>query len=89
MGALRVKDDVLGAEGLVGARQRVVGGGAQGLRHIAVGLGLPAQELSPSFPQQLGELVFGNRLEAAEQEEETAVEERRELRKINGEGSDD
>ncbi|TNN77403.1 hypothetical protein EYF80_012367 [Liparis tanakae] len=77
------KEDVLGAEGLVGAGQRVVGSGTQGLRHIAVGLGQPAQELTSSFPEQLGELVFGRRLEGAEEEEETAIEERRELRETN------
>lgn len=83
MSSLGVKDDVLRAEGLVGAWQRMVGGGTQGLRHIAVGLGLPGQELTSSFPEQLGELVSGRRLKGAEQEEETAIEERWELRKMN------
>lgn len=56
--ALWVKDDVLGAKRLVGAWQRVVGGRTEGLCHIAVGLGLPAQELTSSLPEQLGELIF-------------------------------
>lgn len=81
--ALGVKDDVLGAEGLVGARQRVVGCGTQGLCHVAVGLGLPAQELTSSLPEQLGELVFGRRLKGAKEEEETAIEEWWELQKMN------
>lgn len=79
--ALRVKDDVLGAEGLVGARLCVVGGCTQGLGHIAVGLGLSAQELTSSISEQLGELVFGRCFKGAEEEEETAVEERWELQK--------
>lgn len=79
MRPLGVIDDVLGAEGLVGARQCMVGSRTQGLCHVAVGLGLPAQELTSSFPEQLGELVFGGRLKGAEEEEETAVEERWEL----------
>ena len=79
----RLKDNVLGAEGLVGARRRVVGGRAQGLCHVAVGLGLPAQELTSSLPEQPGELVLGGRLKGAEEEEEAAVEERRELLRIN------
>lgn len=74
-------DDVLGAEGLVGARQGVVGGRTQSLCHVAVRLGLPAQELTPSFPQQFGELIFGWCIKGAEEEEETAVEERWELHK--------
>jgi len=77
------KDDVLGAEGLVRAGQCMVGSGTQGLCYIAVGLGLPAQELTSSFPEQLGELVFGRHLEGAEEEEETAIEERWELRETN------
>lgn len=81
--ALGVKDDVLGAESLVGAWQGVVGGSTQGLSHIAVRLGLPAQELTSSLPEQLGELVFGRHLKGAQEEEETAVEERWELQKMN------
>lgn len=77
--ALVVKDDVLGAEGLVGAWQCMVGGGIQGLCHVAVGLGLPAQELTSSLPEQPDELVFGGPLEGAKEEEETAIEERWEL----------
>lgn len=80
--ALGIKDDVLCAEGLVGAWQRVVGGCTQGLCHIAIRLGLPAQELTSSLPEQLGELIFGWRLKGAEEEEETAIEERRELQKF-------
>jgi len=83
VGALAVKDDVLGAEGLVGAWQSVVGRSAQGLRHVAVGLRLPDQELTPPLPEQLGEPVFGRRLERAKEEEETAIEERWELQNIN------
>lgn len=83
MWAPGVKDDVLGAEGLVGAWQRVVGSSTQGLCHVAVGLGLPAQELTTSLPEQLGELVFGGRLKGAKEEEETAIEEGRELQKCD------
>lgn len=77
--SLLVIDDVLGAQGLVGAWLGVVGCCVQSLRHVAVWLGLAAQKLSTSFSQQLGELVFGWSLEGAEEEEETAVEERRKL----------
>lgn len=59
MRALGIEDDVLGAEGLVGAWQRVVGGRTQGLRYIAIGLGLPAQELTSALLEQLGELILG------------------------------
>lgn len=76
-----IKDDVLCAQGLVGARRRVVGGRAQCLRHVAVGLGLSDQELTSSLPEQPGELVFGWRLKRAEEEEEAAVKERRQLQK--------
>lgn len=77
----RIKEDVLCAQGLVGARRRVVGGRAQCLRHVAVGLGLSDQELTSSLPEQPGELVFGWRLKRAEEEEEAAVKERRQLQK--------
>lgn len=75
----RVEDDVLCAQGLVGAWRRVVGGRAHCLRHVAVGLGLSAQELTSPLPEQPGELVFGWRLKRPEEEEEAAVEERRQL----------
>lgn len=77
--ALGVKDNVLCAEGLIRAWQRMVGSSTQGLCHIAVGLRLPAQELTSSLPDQLGDLVFRRRLKGAEEEEETAIEEWREL----------
>lgn len=77
----RVEDDVLRAQGLVGARRRVVGGRAHGLCHVTVGLGLSAQELTSSLPEEPGELVFGWRLKRPEEEEEAAVEERRQLQK--------
>lgn len=77
----RVEDHVLCAQGLVGARRRVVGRRAHGLRHVAVGLGLSAQELTSSLPQEPGQLVFGWRLKRPEEEEEAAVEERRQLQK--------
>lgn len=80
MRAVGVKDDVLGAKGLVGAWQGVVGSSAQCLCHIAIRLGLPAQELTSSLPEQLGELVFVRRLKRAQQEEETAVKEWWELK---------
>lgn len=57
----------------------MVGGGVQGLGHVAVGFGLPAQQLTATVPQQPGQLGPGRLLEGAVQEEETAVEERREL----------
>lgn len=79
--SLRVKDDVLCAQSLVRARWRVVGGRAHGLRNVAVGLGLSAQELTSSLPEQPGELIFGRRLKRAEEEKEAAVEEWRQLRK--------
>lgn len=78
---LWVKDDVLCAQSLVGARWCVVGGRAHGLRNIAVGLGLSAQELTSSLPEQPGELVFGRRLKRAKEEKEAAVEEWRQLQK--------
>lgn len=81
MTSLRVKDDVLRAQRLVGAQRRVVGGRAQGLRHVAVGFGLSAQELTSPRPEQPAELVFGRRLKRAEEEEEAAIEERRQLQK--------
>lgn len=84
MRALWVKDDVLGAEGLVGAWQGVVGSSVQSLCHIAVRFGLSAQELTSSFPEQLGEFIFGRRLKGAQEEEETAIEEWWELQKMNG-----
>lgn len=77
----RVKDDVLRAQSLVGARRGVVGGRAQRLRNVAVGLGLAAQELTASLPEQPGELVFGRRFKRAQEEKEAAVEERRQLQK--------
>ena len=77
-----VKDDVLGAEGLVRAWNGVVGSSAQSLCHITVGLGLPAKELTTSLPDQLGELVFIRHLKWAQQEEETAVKEWWELQKM-------
>lgn len=64
--ALGVEDDVLRAEGLIGAWLCVVSGGAQRLSHVAVGFGLPAQELTSALPQQLGELIFRRRLKGAE-----------------------
>lgn len=83
MRALRVKDDVLGAQGLVGAWQSMVGSSAERLCHITVGFGLPAQELTSSLPEQLGELVFGRCIKGAQEEEETSVEEWWELQKMN------
>lgn len=83
MRPLGVKDDVLGAEGLVRAWQCVVGSSTQGLCHIAVRLGLPGQELASPLPEQLGKFVFGRRLKGAKEEEETAIEEWWELQKMN------
>lgn len=77
----RVEDDVLCAQGLVGARRRVVGGRAHGLCHVAVRLGPSAQELTSPLPEEPGELVFGRRLKRPEEEEEAAVEERRQLQR--------
>lgn len=79
--SLRVKDDVLCAQSLVRARWRVVGGRAHGLRNVAVRLGLSAQELTSSLPEQPGEFIFGRRLKRAKEEKEAAVEEWRQLRK--------
>lgn len=79
--SLRVKDDVLCAQSLVGAWWRVVGSRAHGLRNVAVGLGLSAQELTSSLPEQPGQLVFGRRLKRAEEKKEAAVEEWRQLQK--------
>lgn len=79
--SLQVKDDVLCAQSLVGARWRVVGGRAHGLRNVAVGLGLSAQELTSSLPEEPGELVFGRQLKRAEEEKKAAVEEWRQLQK--------
>lgn len=77
--AAAVEDDVLRAERLVRARLGVVGGGVQRLGHVAVGFGLAAQQPAAAGPQQPGQLGPGRLLEGAVQEEEAAVEERREL----------
>lgn len=77
---LAVKDDVLGAEGLVGSRQSVVGGSTEGLSDITVGFGSPTQQLTSSVAEQLGQLLFSVRLKRAQEEEEAAVEQRRQLR---------
>lgn len=74
-----IEDDVLSAERLVRARLGVVGGGVEGLGHVAVGFGLPGQQLAATGLQQPEQLGPGRLLEGAVQEEETAVEERREL----------
>lgn len=57
----------------------MVGGGVQGLCHVAVRFGLAAQQLAAAVPQQPGQLSPGRLLEGAVQEEEASVEERREL----------
>lgn len=75
-----VVDDILGTQGLVSTRQGVVGGSTERLSHIAIGLGLSGQDLTSSFSQKLGEVVFGRCLERSQEEEETAVEKWRELK---------
>lgn len=59
----------------------MVGCCIQSLCNVAVRLWLPAQKLAASFSQQLGELVFGRSIKGAEEEEETAIEERWKLQK--------
>lgn len=49
------------------------------LSHVAVGFGLPAEQLASSCLHQLHQLVSGRLVERAEQVEEAAVEERRQL----------
>ena len=75
----RVVQDVLGAQRLVRARCGVVGRRAHRLRDVAVRLGLAAQQLAPGVPEQPQQLLLGRGAEGAQQEEEAAVEERREL----------
>lgn len=81
-----VKDDVLGAQRLVGSWQGVVGCSTEGLSDITVRFGLPAEQLTSSLPEQLGKFVFGWRLKRAQEEEETAVEEWWELPEMIREG---
>ena len=58
----------------------MVGGGAQGLGDVAVWLGLPAQDLTPSLPDELQQVALVRTLEGAQQEEEAAVEQPGKLR---------
>lgn len=69
----------MGAERLIRIGLSMIRRRHHGLSHVAVSFGLPAEQLAPSGPHQLHQLVPWRLVEGAEQVEEAAVEKRRKL----------